>query len=59
MTGGNIYTVAGNGTSGYSGDGGPAIVAELADPVGVALTPGGNLLFADNEGDRVREVTGP
>ena len=36
MTTGDIYTVAGNGTQGFSGDGGPATSAELNDPNGVA-----------------------
>jgi serine/threonine-protein kinase len=59
MTGGDIYTVAGDGTSGYFGDGGPATAAGLADPEGVAVSPAGNLLFADHDSYRVREVTGP
>jgi hypothetical protein len=37
MAPGTITTVAGNGTAGYSGDGGPAISAELATPDGVAV----------------------
>ena len=38
MTAGDIYTVAGDGTGGYAGDGGPATSAELATPTGVAWT---------------------
>ena len=34
MTAGDIYTVAGDGTAGFSGDGGPATSAELAAPAG-------------------------
>ena len=34
MTAGDIYTVAGNGTFGFAGDGGPAASAELRDPTG-------------------------
>ena len=37
MTVGHIYTVAGNGTAGFSGDGGPAAAAELNYPSGVAV----------------------
>lgn len=48
--------VAGNGTSGFSGDGGLAVDAQLDDPAGVDLTPDGNLLIADRENDRIRLV---
>jgi sugar lactone lactonase YvrE len=53
---GVITTVAGNGTIGFGGDGGPATAAELNDPVGVAVDAAGNLYIADNNNDRVREV---
>jgi trimeric autotransporter adhesin len=43
MAGGDIYTVAGNGTSGYTGDGAAADSAELGDPAGVAVDSSGNL----------------
>ena len=56
MTAGDIYTVAGNGTGGYSGDGGPAVSAELFDPAGVAVDGSGNLVIADALNDRVRVV---
>jgi trimeric autotransporter adhesin len=56
MTAGDIYTVAGNGTRGFSGDGGPATSAELNFPEGVALDGAGNLLIADTNNDRVRVV---
>ena len=56
MTAGDIYTVAGNGTGGYSGDGGPATLAELFDPAGVAVDGSGNLVIADALNDRVRVV---
>jgi hypothetical protein len=56
MTAGDIYTVAGTGTAGYSGDGGPAASAELRDPLGVSLDGAGNLLIADTGNERVRLV---
>ena len=56
MTAGDIYTVAGDGTQGYSGDGGPATAAMLHGPKGVALDGAGNLVIADQVNDRVRVV---
>ncbi|HEY2580037.1 MAG TPA: hypothetical protein VGI74_27305, partial [Streptosporangiaceae bacterium] len=47
MTAGNIYTIAGNGTAGYDGNGGPATRAELNAPGAVALDRTGDLLIAD------------
>ncbi len=44
---GIITTVAGNGTYGYTGDGGPASSAELGIPTSVALDANGNLYIAD------------
>jgi hypothetical protein len=58
MTVGDIYTVAGNGTEGFSGDGGPATSAELAQPGDVTADGAGNLLFADAVSGRIRMVTG-
>jgi len=56
MTGGDIYTIAGNGTKGFTGDGGPATSAELNFPIGMALDRAGNVLISDNFNDRVRVV---
>jgi len=53
---GTITTVAGNGTEGYGGDGGPAIQASMDFPSGVALDPSGNLYIADRFNHRVRIV---
>jgi hypothetical protein len=55
-TNGMITTVAGNGTNGYSGDGGVATNASLSNPAGLALDSSGNLYIADSGNHRVREV---
>jgi sugar lactone lactonase YvrE len=54
---GVITTVAGNGTAGYSGNGGLATHAELNDPDGVAVDTAGNLYIADSQNNVVRLVT--
>jgi sugar lactone lactonase YvrE len=54
---GNISTVAGNGTGGFSGDGAAATSAELWDPYGVAVDSAGNIYIADWGNHRIREVT--
>jgi sugar lactone lactonase YvrE len=51
-----ITTVAGNGTSGFSGDGGPATAAELGGPYGVAIDRAGDLFIADYSNQRIRRV---
>jgi hypothetical protein len=56
-TAGVISTVAGNGTGGFSGDGGPATAAKLREPCGVAVDSGGNLYIADHGNNRIRKVT--
>ncbi|MCX2741717.1 NHL domain-containing protein [Pontibacter anaerobius] len=53
---GTITTVAGNGTAGFSGDGGPAINASLNEPVGIAIDGAGNLYIADYQNQRVRKI---
>jgi Fibronectin type III domain/NHL repeat len=58
MTAGDIYTVAGNGTAGYSGDGGQATAAELNSPYDVAVDSSGNLVVADTSNSRIRVITG-
>ena len=52
-----ISTFAGNGTGSYSGDGMPAISAELANPTGVAVDSTGNVYIADSGNSRVRMVS--
>src|ERR1700722_14223442 len=56
LTNGNITTVAGNGTAGYSGDMIPATTAELNAPFDVAFDPYGNLYIADTNNFRIRKV---
>jgi len=51
-----IETVAGNGTAGFSGDGGPATEASLAWPRDIALDGMGRLFIADTDNHRVRAV---
>ena len=53
---GVISTVAGVGSFGFSGDGGPAIQAALDDPSGVAVDGAGNLFIADTDNHRIRKV---
>ncbi len=55
--GGTITRVAGNGSAGGAGDGGPAAAAQLNVPVGVAAQPDGGFLVAEYEGQRVRRVS--
>ncbi len=54
---GIITTVAGTGVPGFSGDGGPAVNAQLAYPWGVAVDPAGNLFIMDAFNYRVRKVS--
>jgi hypothetical protein len=54
---GNITTVVGNGTMGFSGDGGLPLLASINYPTGMAFGPGNNLYFADWGNSRVRVVT--
>ena len=54
---GTITTVAGNGGSGYSGDGGSATSAQLDLPVGVAVDAAKNIYFADSDNNAIRKVT--
>jgi uncharacterized protein (TIGR03437 family) len=53
---GTITTIAGTGSAGYSGDGGPAIQARLNSPRGLAFDRFGNLLIADSANHVVRRV---
>jgi uncharacterized protein (TIGR03437 family) len=54
---GAISTIAGNGTPGFSGDGGPASQALLQTPYSVAVDTQGNVFVADTGNNRVRRLT--
>ncbi len=62
---GIISTIAGSGKRGFAGDGGPALLAEFALPVGqrghpaahIALAPDGTLYLADTENNRIRRIS--
>jgi hypothetical protein len=58
-TSGTITTVAGNGTTIFSGDGGPATSASLNLPASIAFDNAGNLLIADSLHARIRKVIAP
>ena len=53
---GTITTIAGTGESGFSGDGGPAVEAELRSPYGVAVDSAGNVYIADSSNWRIRKI---
>lgn len=55
-TDGNIDTVAGTGQAGDSGDGGPAALAALNYPEGIAVDIAGNIFIADTRNHRIRKV---
>ncbi len=54
---GIISTLAGNDTLGFSGDGGPASLAQISNPMGLSLDKNGNLYFADCYNYRIRKIT--
>lgn len=56
QTAGNITTLAGNGMSGFTGDGGLATSAEISSPVAVAADKQNNIYILDEGNNRVRKV---
>jgi len=55
-TSGIINTIAGTGTAGYSGDGGPATAAKINAPMGIAVDHSGNIYFSDSYNFCVRKI---
>ena len=53
---GIVTTVAGTGIDSYSGNGGPAVLAELEEPSGVTVAPDGSLYISDSGNHQVRRV---
>ena len=53
---GRIVTIAGTGSAGFRGDGGPAAIAQLAFPAGIAIDLSGSLYIADSQNQRIRKV---
>lgn len=53
---GTTLTIAGTGTAGYSGDGGPAINAKINGAQGLAIDAMGNIYFADKRNHRIRKI---
>lgn len=58
-TSGVINTYAGNGVTGFSGDGGPATAAKFTNPSAVAVDGMNNVYIADFNNNRIREVFAP
>ena len=56
LSGTSISRIAGTGTTGYSGDNGPAVAATLSDPSALAFSSAGDLYIADTSNDVVRKV---
>ena len=54
---GTITTIAGTGMAGFSGDGGPAVAAQIRGPRGIATLPDGTILFPDSGNHRIRRIS--
>ncbi|EFC37929.1 predicted protein [Naegleria gruberi] len=57
LSNGYITTIAGTGTSGYSGDGSSATSAKLNNPKGVVVSSSGEIYFSDSENHRIRKIS--
>ncbi|HXD91717.1 MAG TPA: T9SS type A sorting domain-containing protein [Bacteroidia bacterium] len=55
-TSGIITTIAGNGTAGYSGDGGPATAATFNEPISIAIDSLGNIYVSDDQNNAIRMI---
>jgi undecaprenyl-diphosphatase UppP len=53
---GTIHHIAGNGSNGFTGNGGPAKAASLAGPKGLSVGPDGNIYIADTESHSIRRI---
>jgi trimeric autotransporter adhesin len=53
---GDMNTLVGSGVAGFSGDGGPALTAQLNSPSGIAIDPAGIIYIADTGNNRIRSV---
>jgi DNA-binding beta-propeller fold protein YncE len=51
-----IHHIAGTGVTGYAGDGGPAVQAQLSGPKGIAIAPDGRVFINDTESHTVRRI---
>jgi hypothetical protein len=51
---GLISTIAGSGVNGFTGDGGPALAAEIGTPTGISVDDSGKIYFADENNGRIR-----
>ncbi len=56
-TTGIITTIAGNGTVGYSGDNGPATLAQMSNPIGLCINKAGNIFVAEYDNNIIRKIT--
>ncbi len=56
LTKGVIHHIAGTGAKGFTGNGGPATLATLTGPKGIAVAPNGDVFLADTESHSIRKI---